>query len=43
MKQGVTILSDEMLKDNQVAAFGKLKDRYEELKDVKLEGFKDEF
>lgn len=39
----VTILSDEMLKDDQIEAFGELKDRYEELKDVRMEGFKDDF
>ena len=38
-----TILSDDMLQDGQVEAFGKLKERYEELKEVRLEGFKDVF
>lgn len=38
-----TILSDDMLRDEQVEAFGKLKEKYEELKDIRLEGFKDVF
>ncbi|MBO4761201.1 MAG: hypothetical protein J5520_05550 [Bacteroidales bacterium] len=38
-----TILSDEMLKDEQVEAFGELKAQYEELKDIRLERFKDVF
>ena len=38
-----TILSDEMLRDEQVEAFGELKAQYEELKDIRLERFKDVF
>ena len=38
-----TILSDEMLKNDQVEAFGELKSQYEELKDIRLERFKDVF
>lgn len=38
-----TILSDEMLKDDQIEAFGDLKEMYDLLKDVRLEGFKDVF
>ena len=38
-----TILSDEMLLDEQVEAFGELKAQYEELKDIRLERFKDVF
>ena len=38
-----TILSDEMLKNDQVEAFGELKYQYEELKDIRLERFKDVF
>lgn len=38
-----TILSDKMLKNDQVEAFGELKSQYEELKDIRLERFKDVF
>ncbi len=38
-----TILSDEMLKNDQVEAFGELKSQYEEVKDIRIERFKDVF
>ena len=38
-----TILSDEMLRDEQVEAFGELKAQYEEVKDIRIERFKDVF
>lgn len=38
-----TILSDEMLRDEQVEAFGELKAQYEEVKDIRIERFKNVF